>query len=72
MPSPTRVKRINSTKPHGYSLRRNRAGLAIRTQSEVAEMLGMTRQYVQQIERLAIWKLRHRLAPLARELGVMR
>lgn len=36
------------------------------TQREVAELLGMTWQHVQQIERRALWRLRHNA--LARQL----
>jgi DNA-directed RNA polymerase sigma subunit (sigma70/sigma32) len=36
--------------------------LTVRSQGEVADILGITRQAVQQIERRALWKLRMRLA----------
>ena len=36
--------------------------IEIRSRGEVAQMLGISRQAVHQIERIALWKLRHRLA----------
>jgi hypothetical protein len=35
--------------------------LAIRTHQEVADIMGLSRQRVQQIERIALWKLRRAL-----------
>lgn len=43
-------------------------GLAIRTQAEVAELLGTSPQNVQQIERIAFGKLRRRLSGFWKEL----
>jgi predicted DNA-binding protein (UPF0251 family) len=41
---------------------------AIRTQEEVAQILGISRQAVQQTERRALHKLRKALGPFARDI----
>lgn len=43
--------------------------MAVRTQEEVAKMMGVSRQNVQQAERNALWKLRNGLRSLYRELN---
>jgi len=35
--------------------------MRLRTQDEVGEILGISRQRVQQLERLALWKIRQKL-----------
>jgi DNA-directed RNA polymerase sigma subunit (sigma70/sigma32) len=36
--------------------------MRVRTQEETAKILGISRQRVQQLERMAIWKIRQRLS----------
>ena len=42
---------------------------AFRSHSEVAAILGTSRQNVQQLERMALFKLRRALAPLLQEIN---
>ncbi len=52
-------------KPHEYREGTRKSSLmpiAIRSRGEVAQMLGITRQAVHQIERIALYKVRIRLA----------
>lgn len=42
---------------------------AVRSHSEVAVILGTSRQNVQQLERMALFKLRRALAPVLQEIN---
>lgn len=53
----------------GYSTRFGRTTLAKRSLTEVAEILGCSRQAVQQVERTAFHKLRIALLPVLLELN---
>lgn len=57
-------------KPHEHKCHTNAsalAGVTIRTRGQVAKMLGISRQAVHQTERIALYKVRMRLAELLRE-----
>jgi len=62
-----RVIRLKTGEPRGVSLKSVRV-IAIRTQAEVAKIMGCRPQNVQQLERKALWKLRRALASYFREL----
>lgn len=53
----------------GYATKSGTMTLAIRSQSEVARNLGISRQAVQQLERTAFHKIRLRLLPILKELN---
>jgi hypothetical protein len=56
----TRYKRLPE-EPYGQNFQSPRGKLAIRSMQEVAEIMGIHKSRVHQLERLALWKIRSQI-----------
>jgi len=63
-----KIKRLPD-EPHGQNFSQPRGMMAIRTMKEVAEIMGIDKSRVHQLERVAFWKIRKGLKEFATYLA---
>jgi len=63
-----RYKRV-AGEPYGQNFQSPRGRLAVLTMAEVAEIMGIHKSRVHQLERHALWKLRQKLKPFKEALA---